>query len=186
MTTAEMRIPSRPAVVGQAAAVLWTASALFALACGTKWTVFGTFSEVGSDAQYRVANTHNSDPDLLEYVPFYMGFAAFMVILCYAGSVLWFALAARSVARGSRRSLTGTVFATVNVVLGLALQPLVWSLLPDDGDAKAQQVMDRMAEEMPWWVDVGDAFALIAFLVAADAIVKLCSCDARWFRGALS
>lgn len=184
MTTAEMRIPSRPAVVGQASVLLWTAAGLFAAACAAKWAAFGTFYEVGTDAQFREAGNH--DPDLLEYVPFYLGVAAFLVIFCYAGSVLWFALAARSAARGGRRSLTGTVSATVNVAIGLAFQPLVWFSLPKEGDTKGQEVLDRMADEMPWWVLAGDALALIAFIIAIDAIVKLCGKDARWFRGALS
>ncbi|MFG3342361.1 hypothetical protein [Glycomyces sp. NPDC048151] len=185
MTTLEMRIPSRPPVVGQAAALLWTAAALFAWACVAKWALGRVFSEIGSDAQFRVANAHNYDPDLLEYVPFYLDVAGFLVALCYTGSALWFALAARSVARGRPRSLTRTVSATVNVAIGLAFQPLVWFSLPESGDAKGQQVLDRIAEETPWWVHAGDALALVAFIIAIAAIVKLCSNDARWFRGAL-
>jgi hypothetical protein len=184
VTTAVMRKPSRPPVVGQAAAVLWTVAALFAAACAVKAVAMGSLGEVGRDAQFGVANRHNYDPDLLEYVSFYLGVTAFAVILCYASSALWFALAARSVARGRRRSFLGTVLASVNVALGFALQPLVWFRMHETDDAKAQQVMDQMAERMPLWVLAGDALAVIALLAAADTIVKLCSNDAQWFRGA--
>lgn len=183
MTTAEMRIPDRPPVVGQAAAVLWTATALFAAAFAMKTVAMLTVN-VGTDAQFRAARIHNSDPDLLEYIPFYLGIAEFAVMLCYACSVVWFAVAAQSVARGGRRSLVGTVLASVNVALGLALYPLVWFQLSDDGDVKAQLVKDEIAEHTPLWAYAGDAIAVIALLAAADAIVRLCSNDARWFRGA--
>jgi hypothetical protein len=185
MTTAEMRRPDRPPVVGQAAAVLWTVTALFAAAVAVKTATMTTVN-VGTDAQFHVANIHNSDPDLLEYVPIYLGIAEFAVVLCYAYSVLWFALAAHSVARGGRRSLVGTVLASVNVALGLALYPLVWFQLPDHDDVKGQLVKDEIAEHTPLWAWTGDALAVIALLIAVDAIIKLCSKDARWFRGSIS
>jgi hypothetical protein len=73
----------------------------------------------------------------------------------------------------------------VNLALGLALQPLVWFQVPKDGDALGQMTRDRMAVETPWWAHTGDALAVIAFVLAIDAIIKLRNNDARWFRGAL-
>jgi flagellar motor component MotA len=54
----------------------------------------------------------------------------------------------------------------------------------DNDNAKVVQVMDRMAERMPWWVLVGDALAVIALLAAAASIAALSSNNAKWFRGA--
>jgi hypothetical protein len=186
VTTAEMRIPARPPEVGQASAALWTVAALFAVACIAKSLALGAFGKVGREAQFRVANLHNSDPDLLESVPTYLWLTAFAAITCYLGSVLWFALAAHSVARGDRRSLLGTVLASVGAAFGLALQPLVWFQMRDSDNAKAVQVMDRMAERMPWWVWAGDALAVIALLAAAASIAALSTNNAKWFRGARS
>jgi hypothetical protein len=52
----------------------------------------------------RVAHLENTDPDLLEGVPFYLEIAAFGVILWYAGSTIAFALTASRVGKGDRKS----------------------------------------------------------------------------------
>jgi hypothetical protein len=186
VTTAVMRRPSRPPVVGQAAAVLWTVAAAFALACSAKVASLGTFHEVGRDAQLRTARLENSDPDLLEGVPFLLEVAAFGVILLYIGSAIAFALAASSVGTGGRKSLHRTVFATASAALACLLQPALWLRMHTKGQASTVQILDRIAEQLPWWVTAGDILAALALITALTTIAMLRSDDAQWYRGARS
>jgi hypothetical protein len=186
VTTAVMRSAARPPAVSRAAAVLRAVAVAFAVACVAKSAGIGTFFEVGHAAQYRVAQIIDTDPDLLESVPFLLELAAVAAILGYCSCAILFALAARSVGKGRRRSFHLTVFAWVSAILVCLLQPALWLRMQSKGRESTVQILDRIAETLPWWVLAWDVLAAIALLATAVAVALLRTNDALWFRGARS
>jgi hypothetical protein len=186
VTTIEMRIPSRPPVVGQAVAVLWTVTSLFALAFILKMAGLGTFHAVGRDAQYRTARLENTDPDLLESVPFLLEIGAFLALLGFGLSAFLFLCAARSVGGGQRKSVRLTVSATVFAAVAVLGQPALWYRMRTAGRDSTVAILDRILETLPWWASAADVLAAVALLAALSALPMLRTDDALWFRGVRS
>ncbi|MBO3734702.1 hypothetical protein [Glycomyces niveus] len=179
-----MRKPDRPPEVGQAVTVLWMVAIAFAAAFALKVAGLGTFMRTGRDAQYRAARIENTDPDLLESVPFLLEIAAVLAALGFGIAAVLFICAAKSVGEGRRRSFRLALFAAVWAALGCAGQPVLWLRMRTAGRESTVVILDRMLETLPWWVPAADTLAAIAFLAALIPLALLRTENALWFRGA--